>query len=129
MASRPDWAAKAPFPEIQRIVERTAIDHNIPLVDFGGILQSDCLHFHGHDIPRTEYFLDHVHPTIAAHGLLAVAIFEALTQKGIVIPNRLWRADAVARVSERIDSRVDHAVQARALTNLAQVLSWAVESG
>ncbi len=112
-------------PAIQEIVERVAIARRVPLVDFNSILKNDCLEFHGHPAPGNEYFLDHVHPTIESHRLLAIAIIEAMVQKGIVRPNRLWLDEAVDIVSPQIASRVDLESQSRALTNLAQVLSWA----
>lgn len=119
-------------PAIEQIIERTASSHGVPTVDFDSILKSDCLHQYGHNSPGKEYFLDHVHPTLAAHRLLATAIVEAMGQLGIATLDELWKEDTVAMVSQRITSRVDPDLRSRAMTNLAQVLSWAgkqVEAG
>ncbi len=113
------------IPGIQRLVEQTAVSDRVPLVDFDGILMNDCLETYGHCSPGREYFLDHVHPSIAAHRLLALAIVEAMTRGGTVTPSRQWGEEAIALVSRRIESRIDVELQTRALTNLAQVLSWA----
>jgi tetratricopeptide (TPR) repeat protein len=120
-----DVCALRALPEIERIVERIANSHGVPLVDFDSILQSDSLSQYGHDLPGNEYFLDHVHPTIESHCLLATAIVEKMSERGIVTLNKSWREDAVALASKRITSRVDPELRSRALTNLAQVLSWA----
>jgi tetratricopeptide (TPR) repeat protein len=95
------------------------------LVDFDGILMNDCLETYGHSSPGREYFLDHVHPSVAAHRLLALSIVQAMTRSGTVTPSQQWGEDSIALVSRRIESRIDTELQARALTNLAQVLSWA----
>ena len=113
------------LPEIERIVKRTARSHRVPLVDFSSLLKNHCLHNYGHDSPGNEYFLDHVHPTISTHRLLATAILEAMGQQGTITLKDSWSTEAVATVSERITSRIDPDLQSRAMTNLAQVLSWA----
>jgi len=112
-------------PEMQQMVSQVAVRHGVPLVDFAAVVENDCRFHHGHDSPGKEYFLDHVHPTVLTHRLLAVALFEALVSKELATPNALWRERAVELASERIASRIDPELQARAITNLAQVLSWA----
>ena len=111
--------------DIRQAVEQTAIAYQVPLVDFDSILKHDCLESFGHASPGREYFLDHVHPTVEIHRLLALAIVEALTQAGIVTPEDQWGEEAIAQASRRIESRIDAELQANALTTLAQVLSWA----
>ena len=111
--------------EIQRLVEQTAIEKRVPLVDFNSILRGACTDSHGHPCPGSEYFLDHVHPTVASHRLLALAILEAMARAGVVTIGQPWDDETIAVISRRIESRIDPELQARALTNLAQVLSWA----
>ncbi len=110
---------------IQQSVEKIAIDRRVPLVDFQSIVTSACLETHGHDCPGREYFVDHVHPTVAGHRLLSLAIVEAMAQSGMVSYGRQWGDEAIALATYRIESRADPELQTRALTNLAQVLSWA----
>jgi tetratricopeptide (TPR) repeat protein len=111
--------------EIQGLIEQTAIDEQVPLVDFNTILRGACTDLHGHPCPGNEFFLDHVHPTVAAHRLLALSIVEAMARAGIVAPRQQWDEETIVDVTKRIESRIDPELQARALTNLAQVLSWA----
>ncbi len=111
--------------EIPAIIERTAIAQRVPLIDFASIIDNDCQRLHGHRCPGQEYFLDHVHPTIESHRLLAMALVEALSQRKILRPDPDWRDGALAAVSRKIEARIDPDFQSRALTNLAQVLSWA----
>ncbi len=111
--------------EIRTSIEHEAIALRVPLIDFDGILKNDCVRNFGHSALGNEYFLDHVHPNVATHRLLAVAIVEALIQTKTVSPNQQWRESAIATASRRVESTIDPELQSRALTNLAQVLSWA----
>lgn len=111
--------------EIQAAIEQNAIKHRVPLVDFRSILDGACRETYGHDSPGNEYFLDHVHPTTSANRLLALAIVNAMSRRGITAAGAAVTDQAIGLAGERILSRVDTELQARALTNLAQVLSWA----
>ncbi len=111
--------------EIRSAIEQAAIEHRVPLVDFQSILDGACLETYGHDCPGNEYFLDHVHPTVRANRLLALAIVNAMSQQGVTSAGVPLDDQAIAAASERIFARVNPELQARALTNLAQVLSWA----
>lgn len=113
------------IPALQRIVEKTAIAQRVPLIDFASILQTDCQRDYGYPSPGSEYFLDHVHPTIEANRLLALAIMQAMMQQGVLSPAETWRDQAIPLATQRVESRMDPALQARGLTNLARVLSWA----
>lgn len=110
---------------IQQLVERTAIARQVPLVDFQSVVDNACRETHGHDCPGREYFVDHVHPTVAGHRLLALTLIQAMSQSSMLHLGQGWSDSAVETVSRRIDASVDTELQARALTNLAQVLSWA----
>lgn len=111
--------------EIQQSLEQVAIEQRVPLVDFESIVSHACLQTLGHDIPGNEYFLDHVHPTVEGHRLLALAVINAMSQCGWLPLSSSPDSEAIAAAGRRIMSRVDPELQARALTNLAQVLSWA----
>lgn len=113
------------LPELQQIIEQVAIGNHVPLIDFDSIIKYECRRSYGHDSPGREFFIDHVHPTIAAHRLLATSIMEAMIQRGIVAPSQDWGDEAIIAATRRIESRIDPEMQSRALTNLAQVLSWA----
>ncbi len=111
--------------EIQQSVEQAAISHVVPLVDFRSIVEEACREEYGHDSPGREFFLDHVHPTISSHRLLALAIMQAMTLRGVLSTDDQWGDASIEEATRNIESRIDADLQARALTNLAQVLGWA----
>lgn len=110
---------------IQQMVEEIAVSRRVPLVDFQSVVNGACMATHGHNNPGREYFVDHVHPTVSTHRLLALSLIDVMSQMGVVTNNEIWNDEAVVVASERIDERIDLELQAQALTNLAQVLAWA----
>jgi len=112
--------------EILQLVEQAAMKNQVPLVDFAHILQDVCQATHGHPLPGREYFLDHVHPTVEGHRLLALALLEAMNLSGMLSPeNQSLDDQMIGEVSARVEASINVERHARALTNLAQVLSWA----
>jgi len=95
------------------------------VIDFELMLRNDCLRNHGHNAPGREYFLDHVHLTIPATRLLAVSVVRGLAQAGVIDGNGSIDDATLARVTKRIESRIDPKAHAVALRNLAKVLNWA----
>lgn len=111
--------------QIRQIVREVAANRHVPLVDFEEILRKETERTNGHGIPGNEFILDHVHPTIEGHRLLAMALVEAMIQMDITTPDNRWRDHAVASATREIESRMDPEANAKALTNLSQVLNWA----
>lgn len=109
----------------QRVVEEVAQDVGAGLVDFVGVIERESRSRDGHDIAGDAFFLDHLHPTIEGHRLLALAIMEKMTDRGILTPGSGWSDRAIAGVAERVEASIDPNLQARALANLALVLDWA----
>jgi tetratricopeptide (TPR) repeat protein len=95
------------------------------LVDFVDLVEQRVLAEQGNRIPGEEYFLDHLHPTIAGNRLLAVALLRAMIEKGIVQPADSWGERAMADVASRVEASLDREAHAQALANLARVLVWA----
>jgi tetratricopeptide (TPR) repeat protein len=94
---------------------------DVPVVDFAAIAAQRARH----GIPGDDLFLDHVHPTIEANGILARAIVDALAGQGIVRPVAGW-PDAIYPAAERaVLSAVDTRTQGLAQKNLGKVLEWA----
>ncbi len=79
----------------------------------------------GYPIPGEELFLDHVHPTIKGHELLAVELVRAMAGEGILRPGSDWETQAVAAAEAKIEAKVDDVAHGLALANLARVLLWA----
>jgi tetratricopeptide (TPR) repeat protein len=110
---------------IPRIVSQVAKEEGTGLVNYGDLLAQRMKATQGHDIPGKEFFLDHVHPTIEGHKILAVALIKEMIEKGIVQPDADWGEMAIATVNAKIIDSVDNEAQGLALANLARVLFWA----
>jgi tetratricopeptide (TPR) repeat protein len=89
------------------------------------ILERQMLAKKGYPIPGAELFLDHVHPTIEGHKILAVALVEEMIDQGLVQPNANWNDQAIAKVAAIIEGQIDRETHGQALANLARVLLWA----
>jgi Flp pilus assembly protein TadD len=107
--------------ELQAIAREVAMQVDIPLIDMVEIVAR----LSPSRIPGNDVFLDHVHPTIVANGVLASAIVTTMIDRGIVEAAPSWGPAAVADAGRRIDARIDKDAQAIALGNLAKVLAWA----
>ena len=57
-------------------VKSVAGEHDVACVDYPRLLRESCQKEYGHRILGSEYFLDHVHPTIDAHRMLAEWIIQ-----------------------------------------------------
>jgi tetratricopeptide (TPR) repeat protein len=95
------------------------------LVDFPGFIGADYQRRFGHAIPGSEWFLDHVHPTIEGHRALARMLFDRMVDRGAVRPGDSWNETAVAALIRERMATVDRGVQQQALLNLAKVIGWA----
>lgn len=105
-------------------VRKVAGDASVPLVDFEELLSGQCQDQNGHSIVGADYFLDHLHPTIEGHRLLAEAIIKQLETDRWWNPGQQWNQQARQQVSRRILDSIDQADHARARRNLAKVLNW-----
>jgi len=103
------------------IVREVGIERDVAVVDFVKLVASRS----EHSTPGTELFLDHVHPTIEAHRLLAEALIDALAATGFVHPSAQFDDAAKDRVAQRVTSRLDAKAHQTALLNLGKVLAWA----
>ncbi len=110
---------------MREILAEVAEDNDVSLVDFVDLIGQRGLRELGHDIPGEEYFLDHVHPTLAGNRMLALQLIEVMADKGIVQLSDRWSEEAISEVSARVEGSLDPKEQARALVNLARVLNWA----
>ncbi|MBD3161210.1 MAG: tetratricopeptide repeat protein [Candidatus Eisenbacteria bacterium] len=113
------------FDAMQEIVREVAREKEVPLVDFPDLVASVTAQERGHAIPGDELFLDHVHPTIHGHGLLAEAILEELVAAGELRPERDLDRRVFDRIAARIHGGISPETHALALANLALTLDWA----
>jgi tetratricopeptide (TPR) repeat protein len=76
--------------------------------------------------PRgADWFLDHVHPTIEGHQLLAHALLERLHEIGWLSVDPRTAREEIERMQARVMAGFDPERHGVALRNLAKVLSWA----
>ena len=117
-------ALRAPT-SIVDIVGEVAREQNVPLVDFVAILEGLA----EHATPGEEEFLDHAHPTIEGNRRLALAILDAMSEKGIVHPADGWGDDLIVQITRDVESRLDVESHGIALRNLARLFRWAGKFG
>ncbi len=110
---------------VSGILKEVTKDQDVLLIDYVKLLNDRMLGTKGYPIPGEELFLDHVHPTIEGHKILALALFRTMQDAGWVQPRVGWDSETIQSVSETIAARIDLEVHGQALTNLARVLSWA----
>ncbi|MFT5473880.1 MAG: tetratricopeptide (TPR) repeat protein [Candidatus Promineifilaceae bacterium] len=111
--------------DIVDTVRRVARDANIPLVDFETLAASDTRYPAANGIPGRDLFMDHVHPTIEGHGIVARALIHEMTRAGWLTPTQALTPALDARIEKTVLARVDQEATGLALRNLAKVLAWA----
>ncbi|MFH1922429.1 MAG: tetratricopeptide repeat protein [Planctomycetota bacterium] len=109
---------------INRAVADIGRQYDVPVIDFPRMLADKCRAEEGHAAVGLESFLDHVHPNLASHRLLGLALYEAMASLGIVDHVPLSAAQA-----EKLDRRIGDSLSpydnVMALHTLAMTLSWA----
>lgn len=82
---------------VERALTRVATDTGTPLVDAAGLIAARS----PEGIPGNDWYLDHVHPTIRGHQLIARAVASTLREKNLLSPGPEWpeaqRREAYAR--------------------------------
>ncbi len=109
---------------ITETVRRVAGENQTHLVDFEARLRERSIDDYGHACFGAEYFLDHVHPTIDVHGLIALWIVEELQGSGW-LPGETLSEIEIAAVQRNVEAEIDVQTQGIAFRNLAKVLHWA----
>ena len=107
--------------EVREIVTAVASEQAVPYVDFAMLIEEKA----SHGIPGGDLFLDHVHPTIAGHRLLALELINAMQKASLLKVAASWGEAVVEAVRVRVEATLDDAAQGMALRNLAKVLGWA----
>lgn len=108
---------------IVETIEDLARQNSIPLVDFPAILAEQEDRDAG---LGSEWFLDHVHPSIDGNRILALALIEAMRQmKAIPAESDSWTDQNIRERASALLADIDTESHAVALRNLAQVLTWA----
>ena len=104
---------------------RTAVmdighEMNVPVVDFDSIISERS----PEGITGEELFLDHVHPTIEGHKILALEILDEVIRSGLVRSPHPITVGGIQLIEETKMSQVDREAHAEALMNLAMLANW-----
>lgn len=110
--------ARSPMPGI---VAEVAADRDVPVVNFLDLVEQKS----AHGIAGADLFLDHVHPTIEGHRLLALEIFDEMVEQNWLTPRDDWGEESISKVAAAIMKKVDPKKQGIAMRNLSKVYSWA----
>lgn len=97
----------------------------VPLIPFQELLSKMSVPGDdGSGIAGNERMLDHVHPTIQGHQLLAEAILQEMVERGIVRPNRRLSREDKDAIYTRVLKGLDQRLFALRDWNLAKTLYW-----
>jgi len=97
----------------------TAARYRIPLVDARAIIEQ-----HTEDgIPGAEWLLDHVHPTVAGHQLIANALYETMVEMGLAPTTEHWQAERDQRWRDHL-ATLNDAYYAQGIARLKRLQEW-----
>lgn len=109
-----------------RHIREISLAEGAPFVDFPAILaEGPARHSDAAGVPGNESFMDHVHPTIQCHQLLAEHILSALADNGLVRLSKKLTADKRHALYKTLTDGLDATFFATKDLNLAKVLRWA----
>ncbi len=93
--------------------------HRVPLVDVKALIEQRT----EDQIPGDEWLLDHVHPSIACHQLIADELYQTMEDMGLVLTDRGWRARR-DDLRQRHLSSLNEAYYARGIARLKWLHEW-----
>jgi tetratricopeptide (TPR) repeat protein len=105
---------------IVKTVRSVAAAHDTLVVDFEQLVDRHS----EHGLPGRSMFHDHVHPTIEANRLLAVAIIDLLRERNLIRPTDSWNEQAMAKVTADVIAKLDRPRHAAQLRQLAAMFVW-----
>ena len=109
------------LPEMTDGMREIARDRKVTLVDFVKLIEGKS----PHRVPGEDWFLDHVHPTIEGHRVLALAIIDKMAEQRWLHLSSGWNTAVEQEIKQAVESTLtpkDHGV---ALCTLAKVIAWA----
>ena len=110
---------------IVEAVREVSSEAGVPLVDLPGILAERGRSSKGHGALGNDEFIDHVHPKIEVHQLVAELLVDQIVENGwLKLGITLTRAQRDA-IYGRVMEGLDRDYYARRDLNLSKVLSWA----
>ena len=109
---------------IQETVREVAGRRNVPVVDLVELLESEVRGSSDHTVLGREAFLDHAHPGIRVHQMLAEELAETLFQLNWVDPEGPLPQFRKRALYDSVMTSLDSSYYATRDLNLAKVLSW-----
>ncbi|MGK0185305.1 MAG: tetratricopeptide (TPR) repeat protein [Verrucomicrobiales bacterium] len=109
------------LPVMRNALTQVAKSRNVPVFDYHAFLTARS----EHGIPGDDWFLDHVHPTVEGHRLLALGIVSLMAKEGVLIDKSRLSDDSIAQIKQRVLAGIDEEAHGVALRNLGNVLNWA----
>lgn len=110
---------------LQDLIRDTAERESVPLIDLPTLLRERNELALGHPILGNEIFLDHVHPDLATHSLIAEQLLDVLVGMGRVQQETTWSDVRRQEIYDAVVADLDPTYYARRDLNLAKVLGWA----
>jgi Flp pilus assembly protein TadD len=110
---------------IHAAIRRVAAERDVPLIDLPGLLHAESRRLRGHDLVGDEVMLDHVHPDVPVHDLVARQLLEHLVDAGIARPAPGWSEAGRQALYDGVVGALDREDYARRDLSLAKVLGWA----
>jgi tetratricopeptide (TPR) repeat protein len=109
------------LPKMRASLAEIAASRGVTLFDYHAFLAARS----DHGIPGDEWFLDHVHPTVEGHRLLALELIHVMEPQALLSGKNALNEDSIQQVKERVLAGIDDQAQGIALRNLGNVLNWA----
>ncbi len=97
-----------------------AEESSVPLIDADRLISERSTH----RIPGGDWLIDHVHPTIEGHQLLADALADLIVARHVPEPQAAWRQTAHTRYREHFDALSPHYFQ-KGTQQLESLRKWA----
>jgi len=104
---------------MHEVLLNVAARYHAPLVDARALIEERT----DDDIPGREWLLDHVHPRIEGHQLIAEALYEAMEQMQLVRASAGWRARR-DELWQRHLASLNQAYYARGAARLERLRQW-----
>ena len=107
------------------LIAEVADWHDVPVIDYDQVLRRAYLRRYDHAVFGNEFFLDHVHPNIEGHRLLALQLLQQLIDQGVVTPAPTWNPERITRITAEVIAGLDDRAHAKALVTAGRLMDWA----
>ena len=110
-------------------VDAVAAAEGAPVLDLPAYLGSLARERYGHGVLGSEFFQDHVHPSMEVHSRVALELMRILEREGVVAAGRTVGEEERQRIFRREVADLDPVYYAHRDMNLGKVLGWSGKLG